>query len=273
MPELPEVETIKRQLNKKIKDKKIKSVRINLAKFLKTNKKTFKKAVEGTKIKGVKRRAKLLIIELDNDYALVVHLKMTGQLIYPDGEITKHTHLIYTFSDNSQLLHNDMRQFGWVKLLKKEDLKKYLEEKEAYGPEPLAKDFTLKLFKDLLKKKSQAQIKPLLMNQQFVAGIGNVYSDEILFYVQVKPTRKVKDLTQKEIEKIFKGIKEILPQAISKRGTSSDNYVDTNGKEGRFVPFLKVYQRAGQSCLRCGAEIERQKIGGRSAHFCPKCQK
>lgn len=271
MPELPEVETIKRQLNRKIKGKKIKTVEVRLPRFVKYPLKKFKQIVAQAKITSISRRAKLLIIELSNEYCLVIHLKLTGQLIF-NGQATKHTHLIYHFTDNSQLIHNDLRQFGFVKVISKKELADFLA-KEKFGPEPLDKNFTLNLFKEILNKRKGAKIKPLLMEQSFIAGIGNLYSDEVLFYAKVQPTRKAGNLKPKEIEKIYQGIKKILPASIKQRGTSVDTYVDTKGKEGNYISRLKVYRREGQPCFICGSKIKRLKMGGRSAHFCPKCQR
>jgi len=272
MPELPEVETIKRQLSRKIGNKTIKKVDVRFAKFVKAPIEKFKKAVEGAKIKSIERRAKLLIINLSSGYSLVIHLKMTGQLIYKGKSDKKHTHLIYYFTDNSHLIHNDYRRFGFVKLIPTKELEEYFT-KEKYGPEPLEKKFTLKLFKDLLDKKGRAKIKPLLMDQTFIAGIGNLYADEILFYAKVQPTRKISTLKPEEIKRIYQGIKKILLAAISKQGSSADTYVDTAGKKGKYFPSsIKVYRRDGQSCYKCGTKIKHIKLGGRSAHFCPKCQ-
>lgn len=284
MPELPEVETIKRQLNNVIVGKKIKSVEILEPRLVKSGPKSFKKAVTGAIIKAVRRRAKLLIVDLSGGYSLLIHLKMTGQLIYDRGTTrnstqnyaesikSKHTHVIYTFGDGSRLLHNDLRKFGFVKLVETKEVLKYLE-KEGYGPEPLENNFTLKIFKALLAKQSRKKIKPTLMEQTFIAGIGNIYADEICFYAGVRPTRIISILKEKEIKKLFDGIKKILAEAIKYRGSSVDQYVDAKGKIGAFVPRLKVYGREGEKCSKCGAIIQRIKINGRSAHFCPKCQK
>lgn len=272
MPELPEVETIKRQLQRKIKGKTIKAVEIRLAKMVKVDKNFFKKNIIGAKIKNIWRRAKLLIFELTNSYRILIHLKMSGQLIY-QGEAGKHTHLIYYFSDGARLIHNDLRQFGYVKLVAKEQLKELLEKKENYGPEPLAKEFTLEVFEKLLKKYPKKKIKPLLMDQTFLAGIGNLYADEILFAAGVLPLRSVGKLKPQETKKIYQNIIHILKLAIKHRGTSADLYVDTEGKPGNFVSLLKVYGREGKKCFRCGGRIKRIKINGRSAHFCPRCQK
>lgn len=271
MPELPEVETIKRQLNRKIKGKRIKTVEVSLPRFVKYPLNKFKKLVEGATIKNISRRAKLLIIELSNQYCLVIHLKLTGQMIF-NGQPSKHTHLIYYFIDGSQIIHNDLRQFGFVKVVPKKELIGFLA-KEKFGPEPLTKEFTLNLFKQILDKRKGAKIKPLLMDQSFLAGLGNLYSDEILFLAQVLPFRKAGTLKPIEIKRIYQAIKKILPLAINRRGSSADTYVDTQGKQGDYLPLVKVYQRENQPCFICGTKIKRLKMGGRSAHFCPKCQK
>ena len=271
MPELPEVETIKRQLNRKIKRKKIKAVEVRLPRFVKYPLKKFKQLVARAKITSISRRAKLLIIELSNEYCLIIHLKLTGQLIF-NGQATKHTHLIYYFTDGSRLIHNDLRQFGFVKVIPKKKLADFLV-KEKFGPEPLTKKFTLELFKKLLSQRKNSKIKPLLMDQKFIAGIGNLYADEILFYAGVLPLRKVDSFKEGEIKKIYQQIKRVLELAIRKKGSSVEYYFDTSGKKGNFVPLIQVYQRTGQSCYKCKTKIKRIKIGTRSAHFCPRCQK
>jgi len=271
MPELPEVETIKRQLNTKIKGEKIERVEVRLKKFVKYPLVKFKKLVTGAEIKNVTRRAKLLIIELSNNYYLIIHLKLTGQLIF-NGQENKHTHLIYYFRDGGYLIHNDLRQFGFVKVISKKELSDFFE-KEKFGPEPLDKKFTLDLFRKILDRRKKSKIKPLLMDPKFIAGIGNIYSDEILFHAKVLPWRKVETLKPIEIKRIYSEIKRILALAIKKRGSSNRDYFDTNGQKGNFVPSIKVYQRTGQSCDKCKTKVKRIKIGSRSAHYCPKCQK
>ena len=243
MPELPEVETIRRQLAQKIVGKKL----------------------NGQKIIGVRRKAKLLIIDFADGSSLLFHLKLTGQLIF-NGQSSKYTRRIFKFDDGSQLIFNDARKFGWWKRVG--DTKKI--EKEL-GPEPL--EISLKTLKTLLGKRPNAKIKPLLMDQKFIAGIGNIYSDEILFAAKVGPLRLVKTLTDKEIQQIFQNIKKILKKAIKHQGTSEQYYLDACGQEGNYASHLKVYQREGEKCLCCGTKIKRVKIGGRNAHFCPRCQK
>ncbi len=278
MPELPEVETIRSQLQKLIAGKKIKEVKASLPKMVKLPLTDFRKAVIGAKIEKVNRRAKILIFELSNGQSLLIHLKLSGRLIFRkkneklQEEDLKWNHLIYYFNDGSRLFHNDLRQFGYVKLVKTDTLTEFFK-KEKLGPEPLEKTFKLDKFSVILKKKPKARIKQFLLNQQNLAGIGNIYSDEILFFSRVHPLRKVGDLKAAEIKRIFTGIKKILPEAVKLHGTSVDLYLDAQGKEGKYVPRLKVYGREGEKCKKCGTIIQRLKIGGRSAHFCPKCQK
>lgn len=278
MPELPEVETIRRQLDSFLTGKKIIKAEVSLPKMVKLLLDKFKEIVVGAKINCVERRAKILIFELSNGWSLLVHLKLSGRLIFrKKGEAlkeqdTKWNHLIYYFADGSQLFHNDLRQFGYVKLIKKVELADFFK-KEKLGPEPLEKDFTLDDFSALLKKKPKAKIKQFLMDQQNIAGIGNIYSDEILFFAGVHPLRKAGELKPQEIKKIFDGIKKILSEAYKFRGSSDSDYLDAFGKKGDYVPRLKVYGREGEKCKKCGGIIQRLKLGGRSAHFCPECQR
>lgn len=277
MPELPEVETIKKQLEKTLINKKVASIEIYLPKLIQgASLSIFKQKIEGAIIENIQRRAKILIIDLSNKLSLFIHLKMTGQLIYHKTyntkQKTKYTHIIYHFTDKSVLLHNDVRQFGYVKLINTDKVNALLENKEKLGPEPLDKNFTFEKFKHLLQIRKMTKIKTLLMDQKFIAGIGNIYSDEILFFAKVKPTHPVSALKQDEIKKIYQGIKKILLEAIKLRGSSVENYLDASGKSGEYAQKLKVYGREGQLCLKCKAKIERLKIAGRSAHFCPKCQ-
>jgi len=243
MPELPEVETIRRQLQKKIVGR----------------------VIGGRKVIGLRRRAKILIIDFENGASLIFHLKLTGQLIF-NGKPSQYTRKVFIFDDGSKLIFNDARKFGWWKEVK--ETKKI---EKGFGPEPLEID--LETFKNLLIKRPNAKIKPLLMDQKFIAGIGNIYSDEILYAAKVHPSRRAKTLKDKEIEQIFQNIRKILDEAIKYQGSSVEYYVDACGKKGNFVKYHKVYQKEGQKCSRCGAIIKKLKIGGRSAHFCPNCQK
>ena len=295
MPELPEIETIKNQLQKLVVGKKIKAVEIFLPKIIKAPVKVFRKTVENAIIERISRRAKILIIELNNGWRLLIHLKLTGQLIYqkkdchpepPAGgegskrffaslrttkKEYKYTHIIYTFSDGSKLFHNDLRQFGYVKLIETTEAEKFLE--KDFGPEPLNKDFTIDVFRAILKKRPKARIKQFLMDQKNIAGIGNIYSDEILFFAGVHPLCRDSGLKDAEARKIFQGIKKILTLAIKHKGTSARDYIDVYGRKGTFEKLLKVYGRKGEKCIKCKNIIKRIKVGGRSAHFCSNCQR
>ena len=241
MPELPEVETLKRQLIQKIIGKKL----------------------NNKEIVSIRRRAKILMVDFKNGGSLMFHLKMTGQLIF-NGKPSRHTRKVFNFNDGSTLVFNDLRKFGWWKMVKET---KSVE--ENFGPEPLEMNF--KIFKSILIKKSKTKIKSLLMDQKAIAGIGNIYSDEILFRAKIKPLRLARSLNNKELETLFKNIKKVLNLAIKKRGSSVEHYFDALGKKGEYVKYHKVYRQ--KKCKNCKSEIKRIKIGGRSAHFCPICQK
>ncbi len=278
MPELPEVETIRNQLEKLIVGKEILKVDIGLANMVKLPLDKFRKIVIGSKIKKVGRRAKILIFNLSNGWSELVHLKMSGRLIFRPREAklqiqdTKWNHLTYYFKDGSRLFHNDMRQFGYVKLVKTDELTDFFK-KEKLGPEPLERDFTFDNFLAILKRKPKAKIKQFLMDQQNIAGIGNIYSDEILFVAKIHPLKKAEKLGDKELRAVFEATKKVLKKAIKLCGTSTSDYRDTAGKAGRYTETRLVYQREGERCPnKCGGIIKRLKINGRSAHFCPYCQ-
>jgi formamidopyrimidine-DNA glycosylase len=293
MPELPEVETIKKQLEKSIVSKKIKSAEILYPRFINVSVKEFQQAIAGAKIKGIRRRAKLLIIDLSNSYSLLCHLKMTGQLIHSpkhrpehrgpssvksvklteDGPLLiHHTHIVYRFANGDVLIHSDIRKFGYVKLMKTSEVESYLN-KAGYGIEPLEKEFSFAIFKKIIRSKPQQKIKQFLLDQKNIAGIGNIYADEICFYAGVRPDKKISELSENEIKKIFLGIKKILTGAIKYRGSSISDYRDSQGRRGEYQLRLKVYGRHKEKCAKCGNKIQKTKLFGRGTHFCPKCQK
>jgi formamidopyrimidine-DNA glycosylase len=294
MPELPEIETIKNDLKQKILNKKIKKIDLRLNKIVKSSKKEFVLILEGNKFTNIKRRGKLLIFDLSqkNKY-LLIHLRMTGQLIYQknkevvagghsnggrdealprlyDDLPNKHTHIIFHFSDKSQLFFNDLRRFGVAKIVDKKELEKTL---NNFGVEPLSKNFSFRTFKDLIKNK-KGNIKAFLLNQKYIAGIGNIYADEILFEAKILPSRKINLLNIEEIKKIYQAIKKILKKAVKYRGTTFYSYTDARGQKGNFTKFLKVYKREGKKCLRCKkGMIQKVKITGRGTRYCNECQK
>ena len=269
MPELPEVETIKRQFHKEIAGKKITGVVVLTDKTLKTPKARFLKYTIGAKVKSVERRAKLLIFNLNNGFSILTHLKMTGQYVY-DGETHKHTRVIFSFG-KLKIMFNDMRRFGYLKLIKIDDLPKFLA--KEYGPEPLDKNFTLKKFVDVLKRRPNMKIKQLLLEQKLISGIGNIYAQEACFTASVLPTRRAKNLKPNEIKKLYESIRKVLSEAIKYGGSSAENYLNLYGEKGGFVPRLKVYGRGGMKCKRCGSILKSIKLGGRGTVYCGKCQK
>lgn len=266
MPELPEVETIKGDLQQAILGKKITEVCPHNPKVIRFPAPAeFKKSLEGRRIKNIFRRAKLLIFELSDGRYLTVHLKMTGQLVYPGG--SNKSRLAIRFSDGSILDFNDQRLFGELHLVS--DWKK-LKFVQSLGPEPF--DLTYVDFKDMLSKK-KTKIKPLLMDQSFVSGIGNIYAAEILFRAGIDPRRVTASLTEKEKQVLYKEIKNVLNSAIKHGGSSVDDYVRLSGQPGGYRRFHRVYDRAGKPCFVCRSPIKKITQGGRGTYFCGKCQK
>lgn len=268
MPELPEVETIRRDLEKAVVGKTI-------AQFQVLNKKSaapgdIASRLKNLKIIKVERRAKLLIFELSNGEFLLIHLKLTGRLIYQAPGPDRFTRAIFTFTDKSRLFFNDLRKFGYIKLATAKELEKI---KNEYGVEPLSKDFSLEKFAEILARRPKMKIKQLLMEQGLMAGVGNIYADEVCYAAGVRPTRATGRLASAEVKKIWQTIPEILKKAIDKRGTSADTYVDARGREGGFEMYLMVYGRGREKCRKCGTPIVKIKLGGRGAHYCPRCQK
>ncbi len=271
MPELPEVETIKKQLDGLTAGKKILSADFfGPARMINLPKSKFLKILIGAKIIGVNRRAKLLILELSNGYVLLTHLKMTGKYLW-NIEKDKHTHLVLKLSGKNQLNFKDVRKFGYLKLIKKEEMPKLLE--NVYGPEPLDKNFTLKKFDELLQTKPKSKIKQILLDQKFIAGIGNIYAGEACFYANILPDRKNSTLKKEEIKKLYEGLRKILQTSIKCGGTTADDYLDCYGKKGSYVDKLKVYGRKGLPCLKCRTILQESRLGGRGTVFCSKCQK
>ena len=223
------------------------------------------KELDKKKVAAVRRRAKILIIDFNDGSSLLFHLKLTGQLVF-NGQPGKYTRKVFDFGDGSRLIFNDARKFGWWKFV--ENTQKI---EKALGPEAL--EIRLGAFSANLKQHTNARIKPLLMDQKFIAGIGNIYSDEILFAAKVYAMRRVRTLTDREIGLIHASIKKILKNAIKHKGSSVQYYLDACGNRGGYVKYHRVYQKEGEKCSRKdGGVIKRIKLGGRSVHFCPKCQ-
>ncbi len=286
MPELPEVETIRRGLQASIVNKKIIKIDIHKPKQIHGDILLFRKKIIANKITKVDRIGKLLIFKLQKgeDY-LLVHLKMTGQLIYknkkniiagghnlPIGEElpNKYSHVIIYFADHSVLFYNDLRQFGYLKIthhLATEAIK------DKYGLEPLTKDFTWQNFLIAINKK-KGILKSILLNQQIFSGIGNIYADEICFRAGIRPDRRVENMNTVDKRKIFQACNYIMSKAVAAGGTTFSDYRTTDGSHGAYVKYLKVYGRAKQRCLKCKNKlITKYKVAGRGTHFCEYCQK
>lgn len=266
MPELPEVETIKRELEEAVLGKKIAKVCVHSPVVIRQPSiDKFKKELKGARIKNILRKAKLLILELSSGKSLAIHLKMTGQLVYPGNG--KKSRVSLYFSDGKVLDFNDQRLFAEIRLLEDWRTFKFIQE---LGPEPFA--ITINEFKDMLASK-KTRIKPLLMDQKFIAGVGNLYSAEALFRARIHPQRPASGLSEREKEALFREIKDTLSEAIHHKGSSVDQYVQLTGRPGDYARYHKVYGREGKPCYVCKTPIERISLGGRGTYFCAKCQK
>lgn len=271
MPELPEVETVRRNLKKEVLNKKIKSVEVRCIKMIAYPElEKFKKDLVNQTINDLKRRGKWLLFELDN-YYLLSHLRMEGRYVIRNinDEFAKHDDVIFNFTDNTSLRYQDTRKFGKMYLYPKEGIydKKPLNE---LGLEPWDKELTIKYLKDKIGKKSLA-IKPLLLDQSIIVGLGNIYVDEVLFASKINPTTKAKDLKTKDYENIIKYTKEILDKAIKYGGTTIKTFESKEGVHGLFQDMLQVHTR--KICPNCGKDIIKIRVGGRGTYYCPKCQK
>ncbi len=274
MPELPEVETVRRTLETKLLGLEFTGVQILLPKIIKTpDPDDFKEMIKEKKILKLDRRGKYLLINLSDDFTLMLHLRMTGKLVYSEnGEPpSKHTHVIFHLSNNGRLYFIDMRQFGRIWLTPTASLNNLVGFKDL-GVEPLSEQFT----RDFLKKElscRHAKIKPLLLNQTFIAGLGNIYSDEVLHRARINPERVATTLTPREIAHLFHAIQDVLREGIENRGTTVRDFIDGNGRPGNYQKLLNAYGREGKPCHHCGEKIVRKKVGGRSSYYCPSCQK
>lgn len=270
MPELPEVETIARGLRGPLVGRQFTGVRVGWENLVaRPTVEEFERGLVGQRILGVKRRGKYLVFALSSGGSLIVHLRMTGRLLIKnsDDELDKHDHLIFELDDGRELRFNEMRKLGRVYLVDDED-----EVVGELGPEPLDDDFSPPDFAALLSGK-RGMIKPLLLNQRFIAGIGNIYADEALFAARVHPERRADTLTTGEIERLYDAIRQVLRQGIENRGTTLTAYRDAEGREGENQEYLRVFRRTGEPCPRCGTLIQRMVVGGRGTYFCPRCQK
>src|SRR3990167_5633457 len=296
MPELPEVTVITEQLDKKLKGLILESIEYDWPKKFYWGKFSIKD-LKGQKVEKVERAGKIVLIRLGSRITILIHLKLTGQLIYQDAKTriagghpipplnlpvpNKTTRVTFTFAGGgptssrlrgtSHLYFNDVRKFGWVKIVESEESKI----KEAIGTDlgPDALEISFEEFRERLKAKGQWRIKKLLMDQSFISGIGNIYSDEALWLAKIHPRRAAISLSPLEIRNLLRGIRESMNLAISKGGSSTNAYVDSGGERGLYLSYSRAYHMTGKPCARCKTPIIREKIDGRSAHYCPVCQR
>ncbi len=281
MPELPEVETIRKGLEEYLIGHTIIDVEVRLPKIVQGD----ISEVKGGKIVSVRRFGKGLVIDLDNGYLLAIHIKLTGQLIYAGKKIpqkvkvikqlysslpNKWTHVIFHLDQGETLFYNDFRQFGWIKIIPQGDLKKLVFFKEL-GPE-FFRDLTLELFEKIIKK-SNTSIKPLLIDQKKISGVGNIYSNDALSLAKIDPRRKASSLTSDEIKCLYESLETVLKRGLQYGGASELSYINALGGEGSYQKHFLVYGRQGQKCFNCGGTIEKIQLGGRGTYFCKLCQK
>ncbi|MGQ9475466.1 MAG: bifunctional DNA-formamidopyrimidine glycosylase/DNA-(apurinic or apyrimidinic site) lyase [Actinomycetota bacterium] len=272
MPELPEVEVIRRQLDSVLRGARITRVEVRLPRLVKyPSPSTYRRSLRERRILEVGRKGKYLLIRLEGGAVLVIHLGMTGSLRFssPGEERPRHTHLVFHLEDGRELLYVDPRTFGETALLKEGDFRP-LPGLHHLGPEPLDDGFTAGELERALR--GRCRIKAALLDQSRVAGIGNIYADEALHRAGIHPLRRLHELTPQEIERLHRALREVLREAILRGGSSVNDYVDTRGKRGDFQLDHRVYRRAGEACPRCGGDIRRERVSGRSTYFCPCCQ-
>lgn len=299
MPELPEVETVRIGLQRLLPGRQIAAVDFDWPKGFPNSKQDVAAFLVSSKVVEVNRRAKVLLIGLSSEYSLVIHLKMTGQLVFvgyksltlntghgasadrfgaghPNGSLIgklpdKSTRVTFSFEDGSKLFFNDQRKFGWVRLLPTAEVPN-IDFFQKVGPEPLAAGFNWQIFRDRLQRRKNSVIKAVLLDQTVVAGVGNIYADESLWGAKIHPSSYVRDLSDAQMQALHKALVDVLRLSIEKGGSTDRNYVDAEGKRGSYMTFANVFRREGQACSRCGTSIIKTRVAGRGTHTCPHCQ-
>lgn len=286
MPELPEVETVRRGLHELIIGRRVAEVWHDTPKGFPNSEADVNQFFIGAQITDVRRRAKVLLIDLSTGYTIVVHLKMTGQMVFrgdavfgaghPNdsliGELPdRSTRVAVTFADGSKLFFNDQRKFGWMKLLPSLEVPN-IDFMKKVGPEPLEADFTAKQFEEHFKRRAKTSIKAALLDQTVVAGVGNIYADEALWGAKIHPKRLVGSVATDEFALLYSELRSVMNLAIEKGGSTDKNYVNAEGKRGSYMDFARVFRREGKQCPRCGEAIVKFKAAGRGTHICPNCQ-
>ena len=288
MPELPEVETVRRGLAELLPGRVVARVTVfNSPKSFPNAPADVEQFLYGACVTAVRRRAKVLMIDLDTQYSLVVHLKMTGQLIFrgvqsfagghPNdsliGELPdRSTRVQVDFVDGSRLFFNDQRKFGWVKLLPTDEVKN-LPFMQKVGPEPLDPQTRAEDFIQRIRRRQNSMVKPAFLDQTVIAGVGNIYADEALWAAQIHPQTRVKNISDQQLNTLFNELRQILQLSIDQGGSTDKNYVDAEGRKGNYLTFARVFRREGQACHRHpDQEVIKLKVGGRGTHICPVCQ-
>ena len=288
MPELPEVETIYLGLERLIKGKRFESVTFDVQKSFPNSYNEVDQFMINATVIGIQRRGKALLIELNSNYSLIVHLRMTGQLVYEGKEIRfggghpsssllnslpdKSTRVVVTFTDGSKLYFNDQRKFGWMRLYPTSQINS-LPFFAKLGPDPLDNLFTWQDLRQRLQKRTQSSIKSVLLDQGVVSGVGNIYADESLWGAQIHPATKVQALKIRDYKALYASLVSVLRLSIEKGGSTDRNYVNAEGKKGNYLEIAKVFRKEGRPCPRCGTEIIKIRFAGRGTHLCPRCQK
>lgn len=287
MPELPEVETIRIGLARLLLGKTIaKADCIDSPKSFPNDAATVQEFLLGAKITQVRRRAKVLLIDLQTDYTLVIHLKMTGQLVYRGEQVfgaghpndsligklpDKSTRVAVTFTDGAHLYFNDQRKFGWVKLFPTLEVPN-INFMQKVGPEPLEDSFTPAEFIPRIRRRNNTTIKAAILDQTVLAGVGNIYADESLWASKLHPSTRVKDVSDTLLAELLANIKSVMNLSIAHGGSTDKNYVDAEGKKGSYLTFANVFRREGKACPRCGTIIAKIRVAGRGTHICQTCQ-
>lgn len=288
MPELPEVETIRRGLEGLIVSKQVQSVTYDTPKSFPNSAHDVEHFLIGAKVAKVRRRAKVLIIDLGSNYSLVIHLKMTGQMVFVAQNLRfgaghpteslihelpdRSTRVTVTFADGSCLYFNDQRKFGWMRLLPTIEIPN-IDFMKRVGPEPLEPEFTSDILYERMQRRSNSNVKSVLLDQTVLAGVGNIYADEALWGAQIHPATLVRQLSPVQIALVHQELIAVLKLSIEKGGSTDKNYVNAEGKKGSYIDFARVFRREGKLCPRCGDIIIKTRVAGRGTHTCPTCQK
>jgi formamidopyrimidine-DNA glycosylase len=274
MPELPEVETIRRQLVPRVTGRRIDTVEVLLSRLIKyPDVETFRQRLMGKTIEALERRGKYLLFRLQEDLTLVVHLRMTGRLLYRSAETPRdtYTYIVFGLDNGFELRYADTRTLGTLYVMSGEELSQ-IKGLQDMGPEPLTEAFHFEYFQDLLMRR-KGKIKAVLLDQRWIGGLGNIYVDESLALAGIHPERLADSLVNEEVQRLYEAINTVIAEGIEHGGTSFRDYVDGEGKSGSHQKHLRVYGRKEEPCGICGTAIERREVAGRGSYYCPRCQR